>query len=201
MRAKDVMSTPVITVRPDTEIKSVAALLIQHEIGAVPVVDEEDRLVGIVSEADLVELETAPDPRSRFLPVRGGGKSVPHTANEVMTTNVVALPQDADISQVARLMLERRIRQIPIVAGTRLVGIVARRDLLRVLARKDVEIGAEVEELLDDEMLMLGKFGVAVSSGVVTLRGSADRPARRLAELLTRSIPGVLGVEFVEVNP
>jgi CBS domain-containing protein len=201
MKAKDIMTTPVITVARDTPLKEVANTLIRREINAVPVVNEANELIGIVSEADLVALETTPDPRSQVLPLRHRSKPFPHTAAEIMTTKVVALPEEADTSQIARLMLEKRIRQIPIVSGTQVTGIVARRDLLKVLARSDTEIRCELEELLDDEILMLGRFGVDVSGGVVTLRGSTDRSGRRLAELLTRSVPGVLDVEFVEVNP
>jgi CBS domain-containing protein len=201
MRAKDIMTTPVITVAPTTPLKDVANTLIHRQINAVPVVNEANELIGMVSEADLVELETTPDPRSQVLPLRHRNKPFPRTAGEVMTTKVVALPEEADTSQIARLMLEKRIRQIPIVSGTHVTGIVARRDLLKVLARSDTEIRYEVLDLLEDEILMLGRFGAEVSGGVVTLRGSTDRPGRRLAELLTRSVPGVLEVEFVEVNP
>jgi CBS domain-containing protein len=201
MRAKDIMTTPVITVARETPLKEVANTLIRREINAVPVVNEADELIGIVSEADLVLLETTPDPRSQAIPIGHRNEPFPRTAGDVMTTKVVALPEEADTSQIARLMLEKRIRQIPIVSGTRVTGIVARRDLLKVLARSDAEIRCEVEDMMDDEILMLGRFGVDVSGGVVTLRGSTDRPGRRLAELLTRSVPGVLDVEFVEVNP
>ena len=82
-----------------------------------------------------------------------------------------------------------------------MVGIVARRDLLKMLARSDGDIRREVEELLDDEILMLGRFSVGVSDGVVTLTGAPDAASRRLSELLVRSVPGVLEVDFVEVRP
>jgi CBS domain-containing protein len=201
MRAKDVMTAPVITVHPDTPLKEIANVLVKRQINAVPVVNEGNELVGIVSEADLVELETIPDPRSQVLPPGRRSKPFPRTAGDVMTTRVVALPEESDTSQIARLMLEKKIRQIPIVSGTLVTGIVAQRDLLNVLARSDTDIRGEVMAMLDDETLMLGRFGVEVTGGVVTLRGSTDRPDRRLVELLTRSVPGVLEVEFVEVNP
>jgi osmotically-inducible protein OsmY len=81
------------------------------------------------------------------------------------------------------------------------VGIVSRRDILKMLARSDVDIRREVEELFDDEILMLGRYTVEVEGGVVTLIGSPDATSRRLSELLVRSVPGVLEVEFVEVSP
>jgi CBS domain-containing protein len=201
MRAKDIMTTPVVTVSPGTSVKEVAALLLQNAISAVPVVDEHEELVGIVSEADLVPLETTPDPRSRILRIPRRAEPVPTTAAEVMTRAVVTLPEEVDASEVARLMLDKHVKRIPIVSGKRVVGIVARRDLLRVLARSDDEIRAEVEENLDDEILMLPRLDVDVTGGVVTLRGSADMTGWRFAELLARSVPGVIDVNVVEVNP
>ena len=201
MRAKDLMTTPVVTVRPDTSIKEAAALLVDHAVSALPVVTEDEDLVGIVSEADLIPLETTPDPRSQIRRPLHRKEPTPRTVEEVMTRGVAALPEDADASQVARLMLERRVKSIPIVAGSRVVGIVARRDILKMLARSDGDIRRDVEELLDDEVLMLGRFSVDVSDGVITLIGAPDDTSRRLSELLTRSVPGVLDVEFVEVRP
>ena len=198
MRTKDIMTTPVITVRPATGVKEAAALLVEHAISALPVVDEADELIGIVSEADLIPLEATPDPRRQMLPVHHRPKPVPHTVGEVMTTSVVALPEDADAAQAARLMLDRHVKSIPIVFGDRVVGIVARRDVLKMLARSDVDIRREVEALLVDELLMLQTYEVDVADGVVTLRGATNGASYRLAELLARSVPGVLDVEFVE---
>lgn len=200
MRAKDIMTTPVITVTPDTPLKEVAALLVDRDISAVPVVDDAEELVGIVSEADLVPLETTPDPQSRIIPRRWRRFRVPQTASEVMSREVAALPEEADVAEVARLMLEKRVKRIPIVSGARVVGIVSRRDVIKVLARTDAEILREVEELLDEEILMLGRFEPEVSGGVVILTGTGPRePARRrLAELLARSVPGVIEVRFAD---
>ncbi|MGH2655556.1 MAG: CBS domain-containing protein [Actinomycetota bacterium] len=195
MRVKDIMATPVVTVTPNQALKEVAALLVERGISAVPVVDQNDQLVGIVSERDLIPLETTPEPRSRILPVKGR-RHVPTTVAEVMTPDVVTLPESADAAEAARLMLDRGVKRIPIVKGPRVVGIVSRRDLLRVLARTDREIRAEIEELLDDEILMLGRFRAQVANGVVTLSGPADERSRRLAEVLARSVPGVLAVRF-----
>lgn len=195
MRTKDIMTTPVVTVGPERPPKDVAELLVERGISAVPVIDENERLVGIVSEADLVVLETVPGPTSRILPLRPRRK-VPTTVAEVMTREVITLPGSADAAEAARLLLDHDVRRIPIVEEGRVVGIVSRRDLLRVLARSDREILREVEELLDDEILMLGRFRAQVADGVVTLSGPADERSRRLAEVLARSVPGVLAVRF-----
>jgi CBS domain-containing protein len=196
MRAKDIMSSPVITVKPDTSVKEAAAILVGKRINALPVVDEFGDLAGIVSEADLVTLETQPDPRRHLIPSRHPRKAIPRVVGEVMTRDVIAVDEDADVALVARLMLEHRLKSVPVLIGTEVAGIVARRDVLRVLARSDLEIHVELEDLLDEEIQMMGRYRADVSDGVVTLYGPTDRPGQRLAELLARSVPGVIDVRF-----
>jgi len=195
MRVRDVMSSPVVTVAPDTHLKEVADLLVRHEVSAVPVV-EDGALVGIVSEADLVPLELAPDPRAHLAPVREPPPGVPRVVAEVMTREVVALPEGADAAEAGRLMLERRIKSIPVVQGRRVVGIVARRDLLKVLARADEEIAGDLRALLEEELGPPSPYRVTVRDGVVELTGPPDPTVRRLATLLVRGVPGVVEVRF-----
>jgi CBS domain-containing protein len=203
MRAKDVMSTPAVTVQPDTPIKEVAALLVERGFNAVPVVNDRDELIGIVTEADLIRLESVPEPQSRLIPQASSRTpgSLPLTAGQVMTERVITLPEEVHICDVAGVMLGEHVKSIRIVAGRRVVGIVARRDVLRVLARGDAEIRAELEGVLDDEELRMPWCDVDVRDGVVTLRGSAGTVGWRVAELLARSVPGVIDVNVVEVNP
>jgi CBS domain-containing protein len=197
MRVKDVMSSPVVTVPPGMRLKEVADLLVERGISAVPVV-EDGALVGIVSEADLVPLELAPDPRAHLAPLPEPPARVPQVVAEVMTAEVVALPEDTDAAEAGRLMLERRIKSVPIVQGRRVVGIVARRDLLKVLARGDQEIARDLEALLGEELGTPSPFRVRVRDGVVELSGPTDPTDRRLATLLVRSVPGVVEVRFTE---
>jgi CBS domain-containing protein len=197
MRVSDVMSSPVVTVAPGTLLKEVADLLVQHEISAVPVV-EHGALVGIVSEADLVRLELAPDPRAHLAPVREPPAGVPRVVAEAMTREVVALPESADAAEAGRLMLERGIKSIPVVRERRVVGIVARRDLLRMLARSDQDIARDLRALLEEELGPPSPYRVAVRDGVVELTGSPDPTLRRLATLLVRGLPGVVDVRFAE---
>jgi osmotically-inducible protein OsmY len=83
-----------------------------------------------------------------------------------------------------------------VVLGNEVIGIVARRDVLKGLARSDLEIEVELGDLLDEEIQMMGRYRAQVSDGVVTLLGPVDRASQRLAELLARSIPGVIDVRF-----
>lgn len=198
MRVKQVMSSPVVTVTPETPVKEVAAVLVERGISAVPVLGEDGRLVGIVSEGDLVPLQALPEPGGRL----GHAELIrflPRTAADAMTRRVVTISEDADAASAARLMLERSVRSLPVVRDGRLTGIVSRKDLLRMLARSDMALRAEVEELLADRYLLLGgAVDVAVSGGIVRLTGPRDSVTRRLAGVLARSVPGVVAVSFAD---
>jgi CBS domain-containing protein len=191
------MSSPVVTVPPAMPLKAVAKVLVTHGISAVPVVDDGD-LVGILSEADLVPLELAPDPRAHLAPVPEASQTPSRVASEAMTREVIALPEEADVADAGRLMLERRVKSIPVLRGRRVVGIVARRDLLEVLARADQEIARDLEGLLAAELGEPSPYRVTVRDGVVDLTGPADPVGRRLAALLARGVPGVLEVRLDE---
>ena len=182
MRTKDVMTSPVVTVSPDTPLKDVARILVERGINAVPVVDAADRLCGIVSEADLLTLETADS--------RG---SPPHTASEVMSQSVYTLAQDTDATVAARMMLRHRLKSVPVVAGDRVVGMVTRRDLLRLITRSDQDIRADLERRIVEEVQALQRVAIEVEDGVVTVEAPGD-PCRQLVEGLARSIPGVVEV-------
>jgi CBS domain-containing protein len=178
-------------------LKEVAKVLVTRAISAVPVVDAGE-LVGILSEADLVPLELAPDPRAHLAPVPEASQSAPRIASQAMTLNVIALPEEADVADAGRLMLERRIKSIPVLRGRRVVGIVARRDLLEVLARSDGEIAHDLEALLAAELGSPSPYRVTVRDGVVDLTGLLDPVDRQLAMLLARGVPGVLEVRLDE---
>ena len=158
-----------------------AALLVERGINAVPVVDAGDRLCGIVSEADLLALETAPR------------EHPPHTAREVMSQSVYTLAEDTDAAVAARMMLRHGLKSVPVVAGDRVVGIVARRDLLRLVARGDDDIRADLERRLRNEIALLQQLRVEVADGVVTVIGAGDL-GRQLVVGLARTVPGVVDV-------
>ena len=201
MKAKDIMTTPVIQVTPAASLKELAGLLVDNDISAVPVVDDMGDLVGIVTEADVVPLQADPDPRRHLIPMARREGPIPETAGQVMTREVITVTPDADVTDIVRLMLERRIKRVPVVEGSRVVGMLSRRDVLKVLARSDASIEAELQDRLDDEVMLLGRFTAAVADGIVTLTGPDDVSARKLVELLARSTPGVVAVRFADPSP
>ena len=188
---RDVMASPVVTVAPGAALKEVASLLVERRINAVPVVDAGDRLIGIVSEADLLSLETGQ--------VAAAGGAPPHSAGEVMRQSVYTLTGDTDATAAARLMLRHRLKSVPVVDGDRVVGMVTRRDLLRLLARSDEDIRADLERRVAQELEALRQAVVEVRDGVVTV--DADGPCRQLVEQLARTVPGVVEVRSRRPDP
>jgi CBS domain-containing protein len=191
VRVRDVMASPVVTVAPDAALKEVASLLVERRINAVPVVDAGDRLIGIVSEADLLSLETGQ--------VAAAGGAPPHSAGEVMRQSVYTVTGDTDATAAARLMLRHRLKSVPVVDADQVVGMVTRRDLLRLLARSDEDIRADLERRVAEELEALRQAVVEVRDGVVTV--DADGPCRQLVEQLARAVPGVVEVRSRRPDP
>ncbi len=211
MKAKDIMTRKVVTVTPETEVREIARLLTERRISAVPVVDEEGRVLGIVSEGDLVrrpELGTerhpswwlrlflAPEDRAREF-VRSHG----HRAREVMTGDPVTIDEEAGLEEIAELLESRHIKRVPVVRDGRLVGIVSRADLLRALvARKggpapsadDRTLRQRIERALEEAGVRHEFMSVMVSGGVAHLWGIVDTPEEReAARVAAESVPGV----------
>jgi len=192
MRARDVMSGPVITVTPDTTVKYAANLLASHGFTALPVADGDDRLIGIVTEADLVRGRFPRDARYRRDDdvVLDPGMTVA----DVMTTPATGMGATSDVVDLITVMLGDRIRSMPIVDGSRVVGIVTRRDLVRLIGRDDDAIAADVRHRLAN-YAGPDRWTVDVRDGVVALGDEFDDAAERHAAIvLAESVPGVIAV-------
>ncbi len=148
MDARDIMTRPVVTVRPETSLAEVARALVEHRIGCVPVTDEQGRLRGIVTQTDFAakergapfSVETLPQLFSRLMPreavERAHEEARTTTAAEVMISGVITAEEDTPAEEVARRMLHYDIEHIPVVRDGVPVGIVSRHDLLRMIARQ-----------------------------------------------------------------
>jgi CBS-domain-containing membrane protein len=196
MKVSEIMSHPVVSVRTTTRIKEAARLLVDRGISALPVVDDRGVLVGILSEADLLPMEIRPDPRSQATPLAPTAGSAPKTVAEVMTRDVLTVSANSEVSQAARTMLDAGIKRVPVVRGRRVVGILSRRDLVKVIARSDGDIETEMIRRLGEVGLATRSGAVKVSAGVATIRLDDQGPGRRLAESVALTVPGVLEVRF-----
>lgn len=196
MKVTEIMSQPVITVTPETGIKTAAALLVDRGISALPVVDSTGRLVGIVSEADLISIEVRPDPRSQATPLAPTAGSTPRSVADVMTPDVVVVSAKSDIAQAAKTMLNSDVKRVPVMSGRRMVGIVSRRDLVKVIALADEQIESKINNLLADLGLTTATARVRVANGVATVPVDYEGAARRLVESAVLQVAGVLEVRF-----
>jgi len=193
MLVRDVMTTQVVTVRPDARVKEAIQLLDDHQITAMPVVDADGRLVGVVSEADVLRDALMPDRRTHEIPVAIESRAKVLTVNDVMTHLPMSVTADADLSIAASVLVDTSIKSLPVVDGDRVVGMVSRRDVIAVLAKRDPLIEAEVDDLLRSADI---ECGVVVVDGVVSLDGPTESHAREIARVLASTVPGVVGVSF-----
>ena len=175
---KDVMTTRVIWVRKDAPFRELAAALRRHRVSAFPVLGEGDKVIGVVSEADMLTKEAVdPGVISGILHHRDAEKARGTTAGDLMTAVVVAVAPDDTVEHAAQLMYSRKVKRLPVIdADGHLVGIISRADVLAVFDRADEDIRKEIiDEVLLGEFLVDPKaFDVKVSSGIVTLTGMPE---------------------------
>ncbi len=206
----DVMTSSVVAVRRTAEFKDIVEVMRRRRVSAFPVLDDGDRVIGVVSEADLLPREAYPvrlaSPRRRERAERGEeaatarpAKARAMTAQELMTSPAITVTGDTPVTEAARIMHARHVKRLPVVDEEgRLLGVVSRIDLLGVYDRPDTQIRDEVIE-----HVIIGEFGcdpreltVTVSAGVVTITGRVGRAD--LAIGLLRSIWSVAGVVDVQ---
>lgn len=200
MRARDLMTAPVITVSSGTPVKDALNLLTTNRFTALPVVDDTV-LVGIVTEADLIGDRVPRDPHNRQgEPHTGHHRSVPVTVGAVMTSPAVTIGSGADLAEVCQALLDAHIRAMPIVDDARVVGIVTRGDIVRVLARDDAAIAADIRHRLENYG-GLNRWTVVVENGVVRIVDEFDNGTdRHVAEVLAQAVPGVVDARAVSGN-
>ncbi len=203
MLAKDIMTTDIVTIAPSLRVEEIARLLLSRNISGVPVVDDRDRLIGLVSEGDLLRrteggterqrswwlsLLASPEERARdYIKTHG------RTAEQVMTREVVTVTADISIGEIAQILERRRIKRVPVVEDGRIVGIVSRANLLHGLATHkerisvtpspdDRAIREQVQALVKRaDWITHGSFNVMVAGGAVELWGWVDSEDERKA--------------------
>jgi CBS domain-containing protein len=204
MRVEDVMTTEVVTVTADQPLKDAARVLSCSRVSGLPVVDAERRVVGVLSEADLLRKEggTTRGSMLRWLfdpsadAVRA--KLAATTVGEAMTTPALTTTPDRPLHEVATRMLEHGVNRLPVVGDDgKLVGIISRADLVRAFTRSDEEIEREVREDVVRRVFWLDptEVGIDVREGVVTLNGELESEAD--VEALPRYVARVPGVVTV----
>lgn len=198
---RDVMTTVVVTVGPTAGFRQIADLLVSRAVSAVPVVDDQAVVLGVVSEADLLpKLEYADRLPHHPLATRrmraARHKAASDRAADLMTKPPVTVGPEVSVSQAARMLEAARVKRLPVTDDEgRLVGIVSRRDLVRTYVRTDAELRASVLDIIDAMWIDPATVEVDSAAGVVHLGGQLDR--RSTAQIVTnlvRSTPGVVDV-------
>jgi CBS domain-containing protein len=194
MQARDVMTREVVTVGPMTSAKYAAEAMAGHGYAALPVVDDEGRLIGIVAEADVLRHRIPTDPR---LHARrdDAGPVPPQLVGDVMTAAVRTVDVRADLADIARLFVDDRLRSVPVLESGRLAGIVSRRDILHALVRPDDELRDELQGLVESYTGEPGAYDVQVADGVATVRRVTGRaqPSAAVEEEAVTELARTLG--------
>jgi len=223
MRARDIMTKTVKIANATTPVHKIAEAMVRHRISAIPIVDRNRNVIGIVSEADLLRrtesgtdrrrtpwLAFLMDPRTQ---AREYAKSRGREARDVMTRTVISIKPDTDVAAVADLMEKSAVKRLPVVdARNRLVGIVTRRDLIAAVARKpgklkrstDAQISAALRERIRANMRMgESLINFAVTKGRVELSGLVPSEEERDAvRVMAETTPGVRAVsDAIRVLP
>ncbi|MFI7643950.1 CBS domain-containing protein [Nonomuraea sp. NPDC049400] len=208
MTVADVMTSKVVSVTAATSFKDIAEALIAGGVSAVPVLDDDDHVIGMVSEADLLCKEEfreefyregyRPPLRARLHHPKGRRKAEGDTAAELMTSPAITVFPDASAVWAARLMDAHDVKRLAVVDyNGRLQGIVSRRDLVKLFVRSDEEIAADIRDDILDRALWVDADGVRVdvSQGIVTLSGWMDRRTEAaITARMTARVNGVVDV-------
>ena len=200
MRSRDVMTKNVVTVTPATTVKDAADLMAARGFTALPVLDADGDLIGVVTEADVVRGRFPHDPRylctdeAGAAQLNGPPREPAVTVGAIMTSPATVMTSGSDVVDLVATMETAGVRSIPIVDGTRLVGIVTRRDLVRTLARPDASIATDVRHQLE-VYGGPGRWTVDVVGGAVTIRDAFDSDTDlHVATVLAEAVPGVVVV-------
>ena len=198
MRVHDIMTSAVHVVRHDAPVESAADLMTTNAVTALPVLDGDGRLIGMVSDSDLlwhrVPAGPASDPHRHpdTVPVHRPGVVV-----EVMSPYPITTTPVADVADVAQLMLDNDVRSLPVLDHGAVVGIISRRDILKAVVRDDDMLLADIQQRLDEYAGRRNLWTVEVRAGVATVSGPfPNKQQQRIVRILAARVPGVAGVRL-----
>ncbi|MBV2364151.1 HPP family protein [Streptomonospora nanhaiensis] len=196
MLVREMMSPPEVVLTEDTTVREAARLLFEYRCEGAPVASAEGALVGIVTENDLLgsHLAAAPDVFARNVDCQPGRRA--HLVGEVMTRAVVTAAEDDDACALSRRMFENRIRAVPVLRGDHVVGLVRRRDILRLHLRPDAEVRRDVRAAIAEVIPGHQDVAVSVVDGAVEVAGADDHTTRRAVSDLALTVPGIRSIEF-----
>jgi CBS-domain-containing membrane protein len=194
MLVRDVMTAGPVTTTPQTSTKAALRQLAERRITALPVVDCQGRLCGIVSEADLIQDLVVRDPRAQERPIMIDPLYPPTTVEEVYTRAAVTVAAEDDVSVAVQLMTETGAKSLPVLDDDRKpVGVLSRSDVIRALARDDAAIAADIDRVLAS--IGHADWLVEVVDGRVRVTGPVAAGEAAIAKVVAQTVPGVVHVD------
>jgi CBS domain-containing protein len=192
MLVRDVMTAPAVTVRPDAALKDVAVVLDEHRVTALPVVDDHQRLVGVISEADVVRDAVPADPWDEPVHASHLGPYLTRVG-DVMSYHPVTVSPDTELAVAADLLVSTVVKSLPVVEGGVVVGVISRRDIIAVLAHRDDRIATELLGLVGEAG---DDWEIEVEDGVVRVSGVTSPADREIVRVLAGTVAGAAGIRF-----
>lgn len=195
MLVREIMTSPAFSIHETSPLDEALRLMAERKVTALPVVQDGDRLIGVLSEIDLLRRAVEPDRRAHALPVRESAP-LPETVAEVMTPGPRTTTENADVADLITLFTNSSFKSLPVVRGETLIGVISRSDVIRALWRRDEDLLADLQAVFRD----YGQDGwtITVRSGSVEVIGTGTARERDIASAIAHS---VLGVRRVHVAP
>ncbi|HEY5248571.1 MAG TPA: CBS domain-containing protein [Dermatophilaceae bacterium] len=199
MLVREIMTSPAYSVLENTSLEAALRLMATARVTSLPVVDGSGRVVGVISEADLLKQELEPDPRAHVRPARQPAESLLTMVRQVMTASPHTVRQDSDVAELAHTFAITSWKMVPVVQGDLLLGVVSRSDVIRAMSSSDQEIAAEISRTLTETGLRA--WQVDVTDGVAHVTGTGSERERGAAISIAQSVKGVRHVTAQAAQP
>ena len=196
MLVREIMTSPAYSVLEDASLEEALKLMATARVTGLPVVDSGGRVVGIISEADLLKEDLEPDPRAHARPSHQAAESSLATVGQVMTAHPHTVREDSDVAELAHTFATTSWKSVPVVSGELLLGVVSRSDVIRAMSSSDKDIAAEITRTLAETGLK--SWHVEVVDGVVHIAGAGSDRERGAVGSIAQSVRGVRHVTTQE---
>ena len=196
MLVREIMTSPAFNVLESASLDEALKLMATARVTGLPVVDGDARVVGIISEADLLKADLEPDPRAHARPSKQASESHLATVGQVMTVHPHTVREDSDVAELAHTFATTSWKSVPVVRGDVLLGVVSRSDVIRAMSRSDKDIAAENTRTLAETGLK--SWRVEVVDGVVHVAGTGSDRERGAVGSIAQSVQGVRHVTSQE---
>jgi len=196
MLVREIMTSPAYSVPEGASLEAAMRMMATVRVTSLPVVDDGGCVVGIISEADLLQEGLEPDPRAHMRLVLSPSKPLHATVAEVMTARPYTVREEDDVAELARTFARTGWKSVPVVRGQGLLGVVSRSDVIRAMARPDSEIAEEIASAFGE--VGLKAWHADVCAGVVHITGTATDRERAAATSIVQSVRGVRRVSVLD---